>query len=154
MENKESLQKNQPIPLDFAQLEGRLRDMFADSVDIVFRKFLLGGHKQQALLVFVDGLASKTVINENIMRPLLWAEDYFTTPKTVEEIADAVLEAGDLKIRDQFHDMINAILGGETALFVQGSKNALTVETRQWEKTRHQRTGQRGSGPRSAGRIH
>ncbi len=122
------------VPEQFEQIELEFRAIFADSSDVVFRNFLLGGRKQRALLLFIDGLAGKNILNENIMRPLLLAEEFFSAPKSVSEIASSVLETSDVKKTDQIKEIVAAVLGGDSTLLVEGSKEALLIDTREWEK--------------------
>ncbi len=49
-----------------------LREQLGRSPDVIIRRFTLGGPgKIGATLVFIDGLTDKTIINQDILRPLM-----------------------------------------------------------------------------------
>ena len=70
----------------------------------------------------MEGLVDKTVINVNILRPLLfkeWTEDDFGKPLFLSEI---------LKVQ-QWTDIEQSLLHGKSILFINGQLSALELDT-------------------------
>ncbi len=105
--------------------------------DIVIRKFSIPAEPAvKAMLVFMDGLCDKKIINAAILQPLM----LFSTARM--EIADGdlarvitedFLPSNQVKQETDFRTVTEGINGGDTALFVEGMAVAMLVETKGWE---------------------
>lgn len=94
------------------------------------------GKSAKAFIVYIEGMADRSTINDFILRPLMMG-DNFKTPQE-ECSADYILENiltidGVTKASDYTHT-ISQILEGKTALFIDGSEFCLLVESRGFEK--------------------
>lgn len=71
----------------------------------------------------MEGLVDKTVINVNILRPLLfkeWNEDDFW---------EASVSIGNIKKVQQWTDIEQSLLHGKSILFINGQLSALELDT-------------------------
>lgn len=117
-----------------------LQEVIGQSNDVIFREFYFNLHQPvRAMLVFVDGLIAKEVINEYILQALTtfevsdkdeWARD---RENLAESIKDHILTINEVSLQPEINQMITAILSGETALLIDGSDQALICNTRGWE---------------------
>ena len=117
-----------------------LREAIGHSNDVIFREFYMKlDQPVRAMLVFVDGLITKEVINEYILHALTTfeadAEDKWTREreKLAERVKDHILTINEVSLQSDFGQVITAILSGETALLIDGSDQALICNTRGWE---------------------
>ncbi len=100
------------------------------------REFLVG-FKQvcPAFILFTEGLADKTVIDNFVLQPLMvWSslEDY--NPKDPLALArERLVLANQVEETRDFNEVIKGVLSGSTALFIEGSNAALLLETKGWE---------------------
>lgn len=118
------------------------KDYLQDSSDAVFREFTLGIDNIKCALVFIDGLASKEVLHEHIMIPLMQGVAQLEPPNQIdisknnayEVIKARILTIAEIKETSSFDKMLLYIMTGETALIIDGSSNILIVNTKGWEK--------------------
>lgn len=124
-----------------------IKQTLSRCTDLVTREFTIG--KTRALAAYIDGLADKTAINENILKPLMAID---TRPTKFREPASApnenphredvfslvkerALQVGEVKETIRKGEVIDLILSGDTALLIDGYSKALVASTRGW-KTR------------------
>jgi len=106
-----------------------LTDMFKDCSDVVIRQFAI--HPGiPALLLFVDGLANSQLLND-MMRVLMLPEN---GAATVEDIVESVLPVSQTTLVDNYGDLLEAVLSGDTALFVEDNDRAVLLGVRGPEK--------------------
>ena len=60
--------QKQSVPSNIAQCESFVKGVFCNSFDIVIESF--DTNKDKALIVYVDGLTDKDLIDRDIIRPL------------------------------------------------------------------------------------
>lgn len=118
----------------------KLREIFRDCSDIVFREFLFAQREDIRLaLIYADGLADKKMLSEQIMRALS-LEVPIATPGADISKAGAyhlIKERGlcihQVKETDRLEDVIDAVLSGDTALLVDGHPDAIINNARGWK---------------------
>ncbi|GEN34033.1 spore germination protein [Aneurinibacillus danicus] len=81
---------------------------------------------QKAALVYMDGLVDKTVINTDILRPLLYGQ--FNQKDALE----SAVTIGQIKKVRKWSDIEEALLMGKSILFIDGHDSALELETQRW----------------------
>lgn len=113
----------QPIPSTIEECEKYFRGIFQDSSDIVVQ--IIKTSKERAMIIYVDGLANKDLIDRDIIAPL----------KSCEFNGDPACALNTYYI--EFPDIppvIQKILQGNTAVFYGSSKKAYVVDFKQWDK--------------------
>lgn len=117
----------------------RLREIIGDSTDMVIRKFNFGPrYRFKAALFFVDGLVDKKIINETIIKPLMYdmhlLDDQQMMPmKDAAQLQSVLLSVGDVKEISSFEELIKVSLSGNTVLLVDGFSKALDIDTKGWQ---------------------
>jgi spore germination protein KA len=113
--------------------------LLGDSPDIIMRKFSFGQNpRYKAVLFFIDGMTDKTIINQNIIKPLMYdlpllsGDDQFEI-KNIEELENLLLSVGDVKVKKSYEESISSILYGNTILLVDGMNQALDIDTKGWK---------------------
>ncbi|NRQ68920.1 spore germination protein [Bacillus cereus] len=99
-----------------------LSKLFSGIPELITRTFPLK-NGQEAALIYMEGLVDKTVINVNILRPLLfkeWNEDDFW---------EASVSIGNIKKVQQWTDIEQSLLHGKSILFINGQLSALELDT-------------------------
>jgi spore germination protein KA len=126
------------ISHDFRTNLNNLNDILGKSSDIITREFAFGHNRQiKGALIFIDGLADKVAINENIIKPLV-IESRLICPEDrieaddIEIIKTAMLSAGDIEQVTSVNDVVDGCLSGDTIFFINGSPNALIISTKGW----------------------
>lgn len=103
--------------------------------DLIIRKFILS-NGIKAFIAFIEGMTDKQVVNNFILRQLMWPESFNTYEGNdiAAYIVDKVLSVNDIKKSNEFKKIISEVLNGRTALFVDGSEECILVETKGYEK--------------------
>lgn len=114
---------------------------FDESTDLVIRVFSFGKDKNEvkAALIFLDGLVNLQMINDNVIKPLMY-DSRFSYPTEaadvsgMDEIRDRLLAVGEVKTTYTYDEVIEACLSGNAVLLGDGFCKALSLGTKGWEK--------------------
>ncbi|MDR0857741.1 MAG: spore germination protein [Oscillospiraceae bacterium] len=104
----------QAIQLGLADNLQAMQDLFHGDNDFVMRRFALPDGRD-AGIVFIDGLADANPIGELLMKPLLNGSD---------------ITIGECGTAESIEQAAEAIMNGDTALFVDGYATAVFVNTK------------------------
>lgn len=112
-----------------------------DSSDAVFREFALGVDEIKCALVYIDGLADKTILNQFILLPLMQGtvqienQNQTKTSKisAFKNIKNHMLTVSEVKEADLFDNTMFYVMSGETALIVDGCEKILIINTKGWQ---------------------
>ncbi|MDF2928690.1 spore germination protein [Anaerospora sp.] len=106
--------------------------------DILIRRFELGGKQPiKAMLVFLDGMIDKQVLDLGVLQPLMLLDTGKTKPagnELLTTIMENCLPSNQASPVSKFKDVADAINGGDTALFLEGVEQALTLSTKGYKQ--------------------
>ncbi|MDN5277569.1 MAG: spore germination protein, partial [Clostridiales bacterium] len=111
-----------------------------DSSDVVFREFSLGTQSIPCALVYVDGLVNTAVINEQILKPMMYQiallETNLNQPIQLDKIFEVVklhtLTVGEVREVKTLDDAFLRVLSGEVAVIIDGFDKILIANARGW----------------------
>ena len=117
-----SLQKNEQL----------FRALFSSKLnpDIIFRRFETG-FGDEAVIIFMNGMADAASVSDFIIRPLMDAPERGADETRILERA---VQIGEAEESCDIGAIEAAILEGRTALFLDGRRKAILLETRGFEK--------------------
>lgn len=100
-----------------------IQTLLKNSKDIVIREFCFGNQSQvHAALVFIDGMVNKSVINDNIVKPLIYDTHLINSQALHENdikfIRRSLLAVGDVNEKTGFNELIASLLYGNAIFFV------------------------------------
>ncbi|QQE81108.1 spore germination protein [Alicyclobacillus sp. SO9] len=132
LENKDTLDG------DMDRTKAILKAVFhiPPNADYVIREFTVGTERPwRALAIFIDGMSDKTTINEHILEPLMMISQMLDEhpDKRMDSIVKKLLPGNQIEIKSKWMEIINGIITGSTAVFVEGCRDAAIVETKSWE---------------------
>lgn len=114
-----------------------LDNCFTNCIDVIYREFVIGEEQLPALLIFIDGLANKSIINENIMESLMEIQyspvETSNSASPIEMIKKVFLQMGEVKELLTIGEMVDAVLIGETIFLLDRTTIALSLGTKGWE---------------------
>ena len=129
--------KQEPLFKDLAKNRGLLEEIFdlPTNQDIIVRDFLIPSLDRKALIIYVDGLADRNTQSFAILQPLM-----VLSPGEAENVKEPIILAYEKlvpghqveKTKD-LKDVINGVLDGSSILLIDGSDQALVIETKGWE---------------------
>lgn len=114
-----------------------------NSPDLKVRQIQIGGvHPVQAAAVHLSGLADTVAVNEFVVGSLLGNTEGLTEGSVEaasgEElpalILSRALEIGEADFKEEWNDIMLAVLSGDTAILVEGYTSAIVCETRGGEQ--------------------
>ncbi len=111
--------------------------LFKDCSDMVARVIPVGkDHPLDIYIVYIDGMANRETIEFAIIEKILFKEDDALeatgTHKTslTQLLLDTVGGTVDVTEAESLDDLVFAVLGGDTAIFIDGSPKGLIVATK------------------------
>ena len=112
-----------------------LRMILEGSQDILFRDFFIGTAKQHLLLVYVEGMVDKSLLNDDVMKSMMieLSSKAYKEIFSVDEIKSRLLTACEVKEFETFDKLVLQLLSGDTLMFVEGAKKGLVVGSKGWE---------------------
>lgn len=127
-----------PVNPDLDRNVELMKKLFGESSDFVIRQFHFGASKEiRVALVFVDGLVDRNSISESVLKPFVL--------RTLEQDGSEVLPANpydlivhwlvtfySVKEEKEIGKLLDLVLSGFAALFIDGSEKALAVEVKGW----------------------
>ncbi|MBE5953338.1 MAG: spore germination protein [Lachnospiraceae bacterium] len=113
---------------------GILRKLFKGAGDIVQKEFILRRIQGNVKIyvVYVDGLVDRTVIEDGIIKPLLYEWRLTDGRDLMESILHRETHTVDIAKEPSFNKAIQGILKGDTVIFIQGYDQALVVSTKKY----------------------
>jgi spore germination protein KA len=114
---------NSIFPSRICECEALLKSTFCNSADIIIQAFET--KKEKAMIVFIDGLTNKDLIDRDIINPLKSSDfsgDISLAIKTIFK------EANDIP------SIVGEVLQGNIAVFYEYSRKASIVEFKQWDR--------------------
>lgn len=105
--------------------------------DIVIRKISISTQPRiQVLMVFMDGLIDKKVVNMSVLEPLLFMQDQMEEQEKEDVIGfimEKCLPSGQAARISSFAEAQQGINTGDAILFFEGSDEAVAVEAKGYE---------------------
>lgn len=114
-----------------------VRQAFQHCSDVVTREFTISLEpKVRAAVVFVDGLVDKTMLQEDVMRPLMVdASTAFrdTSDNALNLVKKSLVTVGEAKQVASLEDLVSGVLAGGAALLIDGFDVAVLACISGWE---------------------
>lgn len=103
--------------------------------DVAVREFKVA-RRINAFILYIEGMVDKNIVNDFILRQLMAPEHFsdFKEGCPIDYIADSVLSINMVMQEKKYDKIIDQVLKGVTALFVDGCEKCLIIESRGYEK--------------------
>lgn len=113
-----------------------IKNAFGDSSDLVLRELAVGTEDELRLLVVhIDGLASKQLITDAVIRRITSAQLLSPDPsRFYAQLRDRLIAASGVDELTSMDEVISHITQGDCLLFVDGHDQALSCSVRDWER--------------------
>ena len=142
---REEKEKQKVLSADhlYSKIEKNLafiKEILGESKDVIVKEFLFGfDGRTKGALICIDGLVNMDMISESILKPIIYDASYRVKINKslsidLASINQNLLSTGEVKKLSSFNDTFDDVLSGNTVLLVDGTKEALSIGTRKWEK--------------------
>lgn len=120
----------------------KFKAFLEESSDMVFRRFKLGIGDTPCALVYVDGLVDKNLVQETVLKPMMYEltlhEGEHTRPASsamvYQFVIDHIINVADIKETASLDESMRLVLSGEVALLINGFDKIIIVSARGWPK--------------------
>jgi spore germination protein KA len=111
-----------------------IKELFKDDDTLVVRRFENDQNKHiKCCILFTDGMISSSMLNDNIINPILVNKTIESKKNILDAIMNHVLSSNSVKRISQVNEIIDSIVRGDTILFAEGSSEALTIDSKGWQ---------------------
>ena len=83
-------------------------------------------------ILFIDGMVNSTIVNENIIKPIVLSTFINSTNNVMDDIIYHVLISNNVERTSEINKLIEVIVRGDTVLFLEGSEEALIISSKGW----------------------
>ncbi len=114
----------------------RLEEIFVLPVnkDIIIREFRIPALHKSALIIYIDGLTDRNTQNFAILQPLMILDaGSISDHDSIAAVYEKLLPGHQINRSNKLKETVNGVLDGSSVLLVDGSDEALIVETKGWE---------------------
>ncbi|HEX3047439.1 MAG TPA: spore germination protein [Bacillota bacterium] len=115
------------------QNESLFRELFKSDDTIVYRHFENQVNDDlKFCAIFINGIVSNEIVNENIILPIVNNTRLKDKENLIEVLKNQVIISNDIAKTKDLNQLIEAILGGDTVLLVNGACEALIINSKGW----------------------
>lgn len=117
-----------------------ISEYMGNSSDVIVRDICISGKRDMnAALIFIDGMVNVSIINKHIIEPLNSSDnrELFSDRVTKDDLVilkTRVLSASQVTQASNLKSLLDGILSGSAALFIDNSSEALIIDCKGWEK--------------------
>lgn len=134
-ERNDTLDQQHPVSSDLQHNISYIKGLFQANSDFVFRSFSIGKNREiDAFLVAIDGMHDKTMVNENILKPLMNLNfDEIEGIDLLTYVEKSVLTMSSVNKESSMEKSIAQLMKGDPLLFIDGLNHIYVLGARAWE---------------------
>jgi len=128
--NQEEIE-NTTFPPGLEEKLSLIKPYINNSDDIINRSLNIGkDSKRRAVLIYIESVIAKPILNEDILRPLMLADltPEEGSPDLAQRVADHLLMVGVVKLTDLLKETVHYIYDGMVLLLVDGMSRVLAID--------------------------
>ncbi|CAM3947388.1 spore germination protein [Paenibacillus alkaliterrae] len=115
-----------------------INDLLGANMDLTVRRFHVFG-KYQAVMYYFSNMINQTVVNTDILKPLMYIPPHLEgknleIQQLEEVLLNDTLYHSEAKMESQLSTLVEGILRGDTVVAIEGIKEALIIATRTIDK--------------------
>jgi spore germination protein KA len=132
-------ENNDDIPAKLSEILDLIKSENGNSNDVIVREFLIGREQNvKGALIFVDGMANVDIINNDIIKPLIFKallEESVMKEKDsfIEYITRSIITVNEVELVESLSAAINGFLNGDVVLFIDGIEKAVILNSKGWQ---------------------
>lgn len=111
-----------------------LTEIFSNDNTIIYRRFENQKNKTiRCCIIFADGMVNNEIINENIIQPIVRNTLLNHEKGMIDSLQYGVIVSNDVEKTSDVNMVIESIISGNSALFIEGESEALVISTKGWQ---------------------
>jgi len=115
----------------------QIKELFSKSADILVRQVTINQNNISFHLFCVDGLVDTDMLDNNILKPLLfdpYIRNYITEAQVIEYIKNRASYETFTSIETDYDKLLKAVLSGNAAFIFDAEKKALVFDIKKFDK--------------------
>lgn len=124
-------EEKSPLSSDLNKNIEKIRLLYEDCSDVVFRSFLIGG-KVKAQLIYIDGLSNMEELDTSVLSPLM--KEMEEKRSSLSNWMEEKLSVAKITEVNTVEECIEHTLMGNPILLVEQESKGLAIGLAQWEK--------------------
>jgi len=130
---------NEPLLTDLRKNLEVIKGILNNSSDVTVHEFNFGHDRRfKGALIFINSMVDKEEIHKNILQPLMYGvlllkKDADLDFTKIDNIKKNLISITDTQKVSVLSDLLDNLLTGATILLVDGSNEALSIDSRKWE---------------------
>lgn len=110
------------------------RQLFKDDDTLIVRYFENQQHiPVKCCIIFIDGMVNNEIVNENVIQPIVQNTMLKNSGDTISSLQNQVIISNNVEKTTDVIKLIEAIVSGDTVLFLDGSLEGLIINTKGWQ---------------------
>lgn len=112
-----------------------LSTSFKNSSDVIFYEFE-GYSNVKALIVYIDGLVNKEVLNRDVVDSFIKKSKEVDVKENLKnpKVLKSLIHVSNVQVTKILSEATDAILNGNTAMFFEGSGSIFIIDSKGWDK--------------------
>lgn len=110
-----------------------IKKIFKNDENINSRYFQNQYNGLKGCLLFIDDMVDKTIINDNILKPILESKVLLEDIDYISYLSTQVILCSTLKCSKSINDLVDGIIYGDTVLILEGYSEFILISTRGWQ---------------------
>ncbi|WP_312061234.1 spore germination protein [Anaerotignum sp.] len=107
-----------------------IKEAFRDCGDVVMREFVVGSGKSRLFMIYTDNIVDSHTIHDFIMTNLMSRYKECNESGLLDAFMEDIIAVGEVSKINEIQQALDAVLLGDTVLFMEGNAFALEVSTK------------------------
>jgi hypothetical protein len=132
--------QNNKISRSLNENEKFIKNKLGEGSDIIIRHFVIPAFNNcRAFILFIDGLVGTKEIDDIVLQPLMsniqfpLQKNFIASAGPIRAIKEAGLLAASVKEGQEWRSILDSVVSGDTALFIESCDTAIVLSTRGYE---------------------
>jgi hypothetical protein len=132
--------QNNKISRSLNENEKFIKNTLGEGSDIIIRHFVIPAFNNcRAFILFIDGLVGTKEIDDIVLQPLMsniqfpMQKNFIASAGPIRAIEEAGLLAASVKEGQGWTEILDSVVSGDTALFIESCDTAIVLSTRGFE---------------------
>lgn len=111
-----------------------IKELFKDDDTLIVRRFENELNKDiKCCILFTDGMISSSMLNDNILKPILISKTIESKTNLIDTIMNSILSSNSVKKVTEVNDIVDTLVRGNTLLLAEGAEEALSIDSKGWQ---------------------
>lgn len=136
VEKKTDTQESSQLTVSLEHNVKQFKSIFSHDDTIVIREFQNKYMKKvKGCLVYIDGMVDNQIMNAAILEPVLCNDlkEHIDENNLLEELKSKIIISNQVEKSSDVYGIVSSILGGDTALLLEGYDHVLIINSKGWE---------------------